>query len=241
MGGLTQENKKVIPVNQLTNYYLVRTKRKTLSIEINDLGALIIRSPKNLSKIKIEQLVHQKAKWINKKQSELKKQNRRERLFQTGETFLYLGKSYTLKINQTQRLPLIFNNKYFSLKASAIKNAHAVFHHWYRINFATLALPRIKQKIQKQKFSMQRLNIRYAKTCWGSCSPENNIMLNYLLLMSPIEVIDYVINHELCHTIYKNHAPAFWQLLQNIMPHYKYQQTWLKENTYKLQLEWLVS
>ncbi len=228
-------------MNQLTNYHLVRTKRKTLGIEINDFGELIIRSPENLSKTKIKQLVHQKTKWINKKQNELKKQNRRRRLFQTGETFLYLGKPYMLKISQTQRLPLIFNNKYFSLKTSEITNANAIFHCWYKLNFATLALPRIRQKIQKQQFSMQHLNIRYAKTRWGSCSPENNIMLNYLLLMSPIEVIDYVISHELCHTVYKNHAPVFWQLLKSIMPHYKNQQTWLKENAYKLQLEWLVS
>jgi predicted metal-dependent hydrolase len=72
------------------------------------------------------------------------------------------------------------------------------------------------------------------KTLWGSCSGVNNINLNYLLIMAPMSVIDYVIVHELAHTKIKNHSKDFWQLVESILPKYKASKSWLKNNGYKL-------
>ena len=69
---------------------------------------------------------------------------------------------------------------------------------------------------------------------WGSCSSKNNINLNYLLVMAPMSVIDYVIVHELVHTIHRNHSANFWKSVESIMPDYKEQKQWLKLNGYRL-------
>jgi len=78
------------------------------------------------------------------------------------------------------------------------------------------------------------VRIKEQRTLWGSCSSRNNINLNFLLIMAPLKVIDYVIIHELVHTIHKNHSANFWNAVEAIMPNYKEAKHWLKENGYKL-------
>lgn len=64
-------------------------------------------------------------------------------------------------------------------------------------------------------FSYRRVSIRRSRTRWGSCSPVNNINLSIFLMQLPRHLIDYVILHELVHTIHKNHSPVFWKLLDH--------------------------
>ncbi len=75
-------------------------------------------------------------------------------------------------------------------------------------------LPRRTAELAKRHgFSYRRVTIRRSRTRWGSCSAVNNINLSLYLMNLPAYLIDYVILHELVHTVHKNHSPAFWQLL----------------------------
>ena len=69
-------------------------------------------------------------------------------------------------------------------------------------------------------FSYGKLSFRNNISNWGSCSFENHISLNVKLMKLPDEIIDYVILHELCHTVEKNHSPAFWKLMGKVCPDY---------------------
>ena len=79
-----------------------------------------------------------------------------------------------------------------------------------------------------------RITIRNQKTRWGSCSSSGNLNFNYRLMLAPPKVLDYVVIHELCHRIEMNHSPKFWKCVENIMPDYRIQRQWLKENGSKL-------
>ena len=81
---------------------------------------------------------------------------------------------------------------------------------------------------------INQVRFKNQKTLWGSCSSKNNINLNYLLVMAPMLVIDYVIIHELVHTVHKNHSENFWNAVEAIMPDYKKAKKWLNKNGYKL-------
>ena len=80
-----------------------------------------------------------------------------------------------------------------------------------------------------------RVTIRAQKTRWGSCSAKGNLNFNCLLMLAPPEVQDYVVVHELCHRKQMNHSPAFWAEVARVLPGYKIQERWLKENGPALQ------
>ena len=75
-----------------------------------------------------------------------------------------------------------------------------------------------------------KITIRNQKTRWGSCSSKGNLNFNCLLMLTPPEVIDYVVVHELCHRKEMNHSGAFWAEVEKVLPDYKEQVKWLKEN-----------
>ena len=74
------------------------------------------------------------------------------------------------------------------------------------------------------------ITIRSQRTRWGSCSSKGNLNFNCLLMLTPGDVIDYVVVHELCHRKEMNHSPKFWAEVERILPNYKKSKRWLKEN-----------
>jgi predicted metal-dependent hydrolase len=81
---------------------------------------------------------------------------------------------------------------------------------------AQMYLPEeLKRLAQEHRFSYQSLKIRKSKTRWGSCSSKKTINLSFYLMLLPQHLIEYVLLHELCHTVQMNHSPAFWALLDH--------------------------
>ena len=79
-----------------------------------------------------------------------------------------------------------------------------------------------------------QIAIRTQHTRWGSCSSKGNLNFNCLLTLVPLEVLDYVVVHELCHRIELNHSETFWREVEKVLPNYKAQRSWLKENGIRL-------
>jgi len=215
----------------MMNYQLIRSKRKTLSLQINSHAELIVRAPNQLSVKKIEQFIDEKSDWIEKKSNSISLKKPQKPNYTNGEKFLYLGEEYPLKINPTQAKGLSFDGKMFSLHAGGKEEFLA----WYKASFKKIALPRLEYYAKNHQLSYNQVRLKTQKTLWGSCSGVNNINLNYLLIGAPISVIDYVIVHELCHSVHKNHSKNFWQLVFSILPNYKASKRWLQDNGHRLQ------
>ena len=79
-----------------------------------------------------------------------------------------------------------------------------------------------------------RITIRSQHTRWGSCSAKGNLNFNCLLMLCPMEVIDYIIVHELCHRKEMNHSPRFWAEVAAVLPDYRQQEKWLKQHGHVL-------
>ncbi len=90
----------------------------------------------------------------------------------------------------------------------------------YRMEANRYLPPRVKYFAEKFGFKYGRLTFRDNVSNWGSCSFEDNISLNIKLMKLPDEIIDYVILHELCHTVEKNHSEDFWKLMERVCPGY---------------------
>ena len=83
---------------------------------------------------------------------------------------------------------------------------------------------------EKIGVSYGRISIRGQKTRWGSCSSKGNLNYNYLLMLCPDDVIEYVVIHELCHRVYMNHSKRFWEKIEEFCPNYRQARKWLKQN-----------
>lgn len=90
----------------------------------------------------------------------------------------------------------------------------------YRMECKQYLPTRVKLLAERFDFRYGHLVFRNNVSNWGSCSAEDNISLNVKLMKLPDEIIDYVILHELCHTVEKNHAPGFWALMKKVCPDY---------------------
>jgi predicted metal-dependent hydrolase len=217
---------------------LIRSKRRTISLEINLDGSLTVRAPIRAPVDEIYALVNSKKKWIVKKQKLVSEKVREapSKQYVNGEQFLFLGVNYPLEIIDKQSDALILNGN-FRLAAGLQGNARQVFEKWYRAQAAQVIKPRTATLAEIHEFKFSIIRINSAKTRWGSCGPKGSLNFPWRLVMAPVEVIDYVIVHELVHLRVRNHSPRYWEAVQRIMPDYKERLNWLHENGHRLSLD----
>jgi len=210
---------------------IIRSNRKTLSISINERAELIVRAPNRISDQKIQDFINEKENWIKRNLAIVKA--RLEDTVKDKNTLLYLGTLFPLKTDDDAK-KISFNGKEFVGDLRNKEKTNKSLKTWYKNKFKEVAVPRLFYFAEKHNLQVNQVRIKEQRTLWGSCSSRNNINLNFLLIMAPLKVIDYVIIHELVHTIHKNHSINFWNAVETIMPNYKEAKYWLKENGYKL-------
>ena len=106
------------------------------------------------------------------------------------------------------------------------------------VNSARTVIPaRVRYYAELIGVDYGRVTVRNQKTRWGSCSTKGNLNFNVALMRAPIEVLDYVVVHELCHRIEMNHSKRFWSEVERVMPDYRVHRKWLKDNGGKLLME----
>lgn len=211
---------------------IIRSKRKTLSLTINENAELIIRAPKRLSIEKIQDFINEKENWINRKKRLI--ENQIKDVASNHNKLLYLGNLFPINVEQNASKELFFTGEEFIANSIEPDSLSLSIKKWYKNKFKEIALPRVAYFANKHNLMVNQVRIKNQKTMWGSCSSKNNINLNYLLLMAPMGVIDYVIVHELVHTIHRNHSTDFWDSVELIMPQFQEHKRWLKKNGYKL-------
>jgi len=211
---------------------IIRSKRKTLSLTINENAELIIRAPKRLSIEKIQDFINEKESWINRKKRLI--ENQIKDVTSNHNKLLYLGNLFPINVEQNASKELFFTGEEFIANSIEPDSLSLSIKKWYKNKFKEIALPRVAYFANKHNLMVNQVRIKNQKTMWGSCSSKNNINLNYLLLMAPMGVIDYVIVHELVHTIHRNHSTDFWDSVESIMPEFQEHKRWLKKNGYKL-------
>ena len=216
----------------MTPHKIIKSKRRTLSLSINENAELIVRAPNQISNKRIKEFIIEKSKWINKNKNLM--QSRINEMNDRDSDYLFLGNIYPLIKVYENPNKIDFNGTEFITSIENQDKFKASLKSWYKIKFKEIAIPRLNYFSDKYNLKINQVRFKNQKTLWGSCSSKNNINLNYLLVMAPMIVIDYVIIHELVHTVHKNHSENFWNAVEAIMPDYKKAKKWLNKNGYKL-------
>jgi predicted metal-dependent hydrolase len=209
------------------SFHVVRRERKTLEIGVEPDASVTVVAPSDATLEAIESKVRKRARWIVRQQKYFHQFLPRmtERRFIAGETHLYLGRQYRLKVvhDAAERVKLQrgFLITYSRSPESAERSRELV-EAWYRERARVKIPERIElcaaRLTSQGTMRPKQLIIRSTKTRWGSMSPAGNLLINPKLLQAPVCAIDYVITHELCHLREPNHGPAFYELLNAVLP-----------------------
>ncbi len=116
------------------------------------------------------------------------------------------------------------------------EKAPEILRRWYIARAREAFNDRMGHFSQVMGVNASAMSVRSQKRRWGSCSSNGHISLNWKLVMAPPAIIDYVVAHELCHLMHRNHGADFWNALGHGMPDYAARRKWLKENGHKLGL-----
>lgn len=208
---------------------IIRSNRRSFGLEIKPDGRLIVRAPKRATQAEIRAVVAKKARWIAKTQTKLARQYPalKPKAFVPGERFWYLGEQYPLRLSDRKRPPLDLDGAFW-LSRSKCDRAKEIFTEWYREETRAITGYMIARYSKQYGFRVKQVRITSAMTRWGSCTGKNNLNFTYRLSMAPLEVIEYVVVHELAHLKVRNHSKAFWKAVAEIMPDYADHRRWLK-------------
>ncbi|MEO8497935.1 MAG: SprT family zinc-dependent metalloprotease [Planctomycetota bacterium] len=213
-------------------YTLKRSDRKTASIYVERDGQVTVIAPEALSDKQIEKVLEEKRRWIYKSLAEWHDLNaaRVERQFVNGEGFLYLGRSYRLKLVPKQDEPLLLKDGYFCLRADLRPAAKAVaaFREFYRDK----GLVRINERVgyfqARMDVEPKSVKILDLKNRWASWTPGGNLNFHWKCMMAPVKIQDYIVVHELAHLIHPDHSAKFWNEVDKLLPDFSERKEWLR-------------
>ncbi|HCC78161.1 MAG: hypothetical protein A2X25_04850 [Chloroflexi bacterium GWB2_49_20] len=214
---------------------IIHSHRKSIALIIRSDGKLVVRAPLRLSHARIQEFVSLKTNWILAQQEKAAARQILVHAFINGETFLFLGKSTPLELVDHAREALRLD-ACLRLRRSDQSQAGQVILKWYRQQARQILTSRVKLYAQKYALSYSKVRLSSARTRWGSCSSKGTLSFTWRLVMAPVEIIDYVVIHELVHLEIKNHSSDFWKKVQEYLPDYKKRRAWLKANGYQLDL-----
>ncbi len=219
------------------DFDIIRSRRKTIAVEITKEGGVLVRAPLKLARREVLAFVHQNRGWIARKlaQARVLQEERTPRRFREGEPFPFLGEQHCLRYVAGGEY-LRKENGEFLLGADLSSRAGDLFRTWYRARAREILEDRVAQFALRMGLTCRSVRITDAKERWGSCNAAGSLNFAWRLVMAPPPVIDYVIVHELSHLVEMNHSRRFWGRVGRILPDYAQRRKWLRENEHLLTL-----
>ncbi len=220
--------------NEFVEYELRRSRRRTIGFVVDDRG-LSITAPRWVAQTEIDSALLERTDWVLRKLVEWRDYTRRrDRLairWEDGATMPFLGRELILKVQAERRgKPVLLDA---TLQVGLPPDAgndqlrdlvQGWLQHRAREHFAL----RIEHFAREHGVAPKRWALSSARTRWGSCAADGSIRLNWRLMHFPIEIIDYVVAHELAHLREMNHGPHFWSAVGELFPDWQRAREWLR-------------
>ncbi len=212
---------------------IVRSNRRTLSIQILPDATYVVKAPFFTPMFFINRFIQSHRIWIEKKLNLVQiRSNSDFKVYQNGERFFYLGKEYELSIGNYSSIYIKSGKLLFpSVFKFRIKKELT---NWYIRQAKEIITSQVILYANEMNAQYTDLKFSDTKSQWGRCTHDNKLQFSWRLIMAPLLVVNYVVVHELSHTFYKNHSRAFWSKVRLYNPSFKQQIKWLKENGHLL-------
>lgn len=215
--------------------------RTSFAMSIDSYGNVEVQAPKGTPDDRVHQLLEKNWNLIQQKLTEMNErlQGPEKKVYEYGESFLYLGKTFPIQINvdvNTMQDHVVFEDEKLQIyvKQHDAEKIQQALKRFYYKECKALVEKSISVYQYNFKTKPSSIKINDSKTTWGTCDTNRRLTFNWRLAMAPQEVIDYVVVHEMCHMVHLNHDRSFWRLVGKIMPDYKEKEDWLKFSSWKM-------
>ena len=217
-----------------TDYTIKRSpKRKKLTITVERDRTVIVHAPESTPEETIRKVVESKRRWIYEKKKHTQKYDKQPhppgKELVNGESALYLGREYQIELIATDSTEIYLEQR-FLIPTSLAGERRSVLRNWYIDQAKERILPKVKSLAATLGVTFANAKIVDNRFRWGSCTPKDNVNLNWRLIKAPMFVIDYVIVHELAHLIELNHTPRFWNIVRTHAPTMEKARSWLRDH-----------
>jgi predicted metal-dependent hydrolase len=222
---------------RIIQYELVRRPRRHMTISVYPDLRVKVSAPRSVGEARIRERVRRKAPWILRKISDFRRYHPlpSEKRYVAGETHLFLGRQYRLKIQEGQAEEVKLKGRFFHISVpdkNASMHIRRTLDAWY-LERAKTHLPERLERFKSVSVHFRglatKLTVSRMLKRWGSCTRRGAVRLNVDLIKAPVHCIDYVIAHELCHLRVTKHTPSFFGLLSRVMPDWERRKARLEE------------
>jgi len=207
-------------------------RRRKLTITVERDRRVIVHAPLTTTEEKIRTIVDSKRQWlfdkINHRQKYPPALQAPGKELVNGESALYMGQNYKIKIAQTNSGEIELSDS-FAIPEAIARKGSGVFVAWYIARAEEVILSRAKHYAQQLNVDCQSVKIVDNKFRWGSCTLNKNISFNWRLIKAPMPVINYVVVHELAHLIEASHSTKFWNIVKAQIAYSEKSKEWLKK------------
>jgi predicted metal-dependent hydrolase len=202
-----------------------RTKRLRLVSGINGVRAMV---PMNYNAEELESFVSSKRNWILKTSQYYSKLKERCGGLEPRTTY-FLGSKYRFHVVKDRQPSTVISDtiKMITFHVTDMRRYRQHMHEWYKQQTAGIIADRLPVLARRFDAKYNKVSIKSQKSRWASCSKKGNLHFNLLLAAAPLDVINYVIIHELVHLIEFDHSRQFWQLVKEADPDYEKHREWL--------------
>jgi predicted metal-dependent hydrolase len=209
---------------------IIRSRRKTIALEVTPRATLIVRAPTHVPQAYIDAMIREKSAWVHKKFEEMKKRPPQiERTYAEGEIFWFLGRPYPLQFVMDGRA-VIERTDRLCASESLRPTIKTAIRRWYMEEAEKEIRSRCMWFSMMTGYAPESVRITDACQRWGSCTHRGGLNFTWRLIQAPLEIVDYVIVHELVHLRQMDHSPKFWAKVEALMPDYERRRQWLREN-----------
>ena len=225
----TMETSAVTFGNTTLPYSIRRSTRrkKTVAVTVDPTEGVLLVAPEHLTMKRLDAVVRQKARWIVQRLRHVQSNGTSlpPREFVSGESVLYLGRHYRLKVHPRGYETPKLRGGWLHVSAPGGPNRTTQVREavvsWLRQHAAQRLPERIETWYRKAGVPMPRIVIADQQKRWGSCDNRGTIRLNWRIIQAPMRLVDYVIVHELVHLRHRGHGSNYWQALGRVMPDYE--------------------
>ncbi len=232
------------------SYRLTRSskRKRTMQVSVHQSGSVDVTAPFSFSVRTIEDFLRHKSGWITRK-VKLFKEREAQRINRVsqGLTLLYLGKEYPVvwQVSASNWGKIDFNDQGWRIEiparidpAESREFAKGFLEKWYKSRAQAVIEQRVKIQGERMGDLPSRIHIRSPKRLWGSCHPVKRVVhFNWKLIMAPVDVLDYVVIHELSHLKVADHSRRFWSLVEKFSPEHGMHKQWLRQYAHRFVID----